>query len=128
MYEHKYQALISPKKFIVRMLKHLVVTGSLIFLSLGIGILGYRIFVNLSWIDSLLNASMILSGMGPVNPITPPIGKIFASGYALFSGVIFMAAVGIIITPIAHRIIHRIQIDERKAAEKKEMEFKKEQD
>lgn len=128
MYEHKYQSLISRRKFIVRMLKHLAVTGTVILLSLGIGVLGYRIFVRLSWIDSLLNASMILGGMGPVNPITPPIGKLFASGYALFSGVIFIAAVGIIITPIIHRIIHRIQIDERKAAEKKERGPQKERE
>ncbi len=65
---------------------------------------------NLSWIDSLLNASMILGGMGPVNEIHSNTGKIFASFYALFSGIIFLIIVGLIFAPIYHRFLHKFHI------------------
>jgi hypothetical protein len=112
MYEHKTQPLLPRRLFIARLLKHLTVSFSLFFVSLGIGVLGYRILEGFSWLDALLNASMILGGMGPVDKLSTVYGKIFASFYALFSGVIFLAAAGIIIAPIAHRISHRLQLEE----------------
>jgi hypothetical protein len=122
MYEHKNQPLLPPRLFTTRMLKHLAVAAAVITFSLGLGILGYKFFARLSWIDALLNASMILAGEGPVQAMTTGMEKLFASFYALFSGVIFVTASGIVVTPIAHRIIHRIQIEERKDAEKKKLE------
>lgn len=122
MYEHKNQPLLSRKLFTKRMLKHLAAAGAIIAFSLGLGILGYKFIARLTWIDALLNAAMILAGEGPVHNMTTPIEKVFASAYALYSGVIFVASIGIVLTPIAHRIIHRIQIDERRDAEKKKME------
>jgi hypothetical protein len=80
------------------------------FLSLLMGILGYHFSEGLSWIDSLLNASMILSGMGPVNEINTNAGKIFASLYSLFSGIIFLASVGIFFVPIYHRFLHKFHL------------------
>jgi hypothetical protein len=68
--------------------------------------------VDLSWTDSFLNASMILSGMGPVNEIRTESGKIFAGIYALFSGLIFIAAVSLVIAPLFHRILHRFHFEE----------------
>ena len=112
MYEHKTQPLLPRRLFIARLLKHLSLSLSLFFVSLGIGVLGYRIFEGFSWLDALLNASMILGGMGPVDSLSTVYGKLFASFYALFSGVIFLAGAGIIIAPIAHRIIHQLHLQE----------------
>jgi len=81
---------------------------------LGIGVLGYHIFAHLSWIDSLLNASMILAGMGPVgDPLPTNTAKIFASCYALFSGLAFIGIVSVLLAPFLHRMLHRIHAEER---------------
>ena len=84
----------------------------LILIALFIGIAGYHWVSGLSWIDSLLNASMILGGMGPVNPLSGNGAKIFASLYALFSGLVFIAVMGIFFAPIMHRILHKFHIDD----------------
>ncbi len=114
MYEHKSEPLISLKKFFNRVFFHLLAALAVIAISLGIGVIGYHLTEGLSWIDSLLNASMILGGMGPVDKIVTDGGKIFASLYALFSGIIFLVSVGIIIAPIAHRLLHNLHIDDKK--------------
>lgn len=76
-----------------------------------IGILGYRIVAGMSWIDALLNASMILGGMGPVDPLNSNAAKLFASFYAIFSGVVFLAVVGILAAPVVHRFLHRFHLE-----------------
>jgi hypothetical protein len=76
--------------------------------------LGYHVFVSLNWVDSFLNAAMILGGMGPVNPLTTNAGKIFAGIYAIYSGIAFLLIVGITFTPVVHRFIHKLHIDETK--------------
>jgi hypothetical protein len=76
-----------------------------------IGILGYRLLEEFSWIDSILNAAMILGGMGPVNPLRTDAGKLFASFYALFSGIIFLVSVGVFLTPIYHRLLHQFHLE-----------------
>jgi hypothetical protein len=80
---------------------------------LGIGVVGYHIFAHLSWIDSLLNASMILAGMGPVDPLPTNTAKIFASCYALFSGLAFIGIVSVLLAPFVHRMLHRIHAEEQ---------------
>ncbi len=85
----------------------------LIGLSLGLGVLGYHFVAGLNWVDALLNAAMILTGMGPVNALSSDAAKLFASAYALFSGVVFISATGILLTPIFHRVLHRFHIEER---------------
>ena len=79
--------------------------------SLGIGIVGYHLFVGLGWLDALLNASMILTGMGPVDPVTTAGGKLFASAYALFSGVAFLTIVAVLLAPLIHRFLHRFHLE-----------------
>ena len=111
MYERHNQPLISRKAFIRRMLTHTSLALGLVIVSLGAGILGYHFLENLPWIDSLLNASMILGGMGPVNALTTDAGKIFASLYALFSGMVFLVVAGLLVAPVAHRILHRMHLD-----------------
>lgn len=112
MYEHHTQPLLSRKQFLFRLLKHGAVSLALLSASLGIGILGYHHLEGLSWIDALLNAAMILGGMGPVDTLYTSSGKIFASVYAIFSGTIFLVGAGILITPVVHRLIHSLQLEE----------------
>ena len=78
--------------------------------SLFIGMLGYHFLEHLSWVDSLLNASMIIGGMGPVNPLQTNAGKIFASFYAIYAGVILLASVGVLAAPIFHRFLHHFHL------------------
>jgi len=79
--------------------------------SISIGILGYHLFGGLSWIDSFLNASMILTGMGPVDHLETERGKLFSAFYALFSGVAFLTFVGVLFAPVYHRFLHRFHLD-----------------
>jgi hypothetical protein len=83
----------------------------IIGISLVIGMLGYHYLEDLSWVDALLNASMLLGGMGPVDQLHTTAGKIFASLYALFSGMILLVAVGVLIAPVFHRFLHRFHLD-----------------
>ncbi len=82
----------------------------LVAVSWMIGILGYRLLEGLPWIDSTLNAAMILGGMGPVDQLHTNAGKIFASFYALFSGIIFLVSVGVLLAPIIHRLLHQFHL------------------
>ena len=111
MFEHHSEPLASRSEFAQRMLRFGSVTAGLILFSLGIGMLGYHYLESLSWIDSLLNASMILGGMGPVNTLQTDAGKIFASFYALYSGIILLASVGVLGAPIFHRFMHRFHLE-----------------
>jgi|SRR5690349_12696677 hypothetical protein len=113
MYEHHKQPLAKPSVFAKRLALNAILGLILLIFSLGIGMLGYHFLENLSWIDSLLNASMILGGMGPVNPLQTDAGKIFASFYAIYSGVILLASVGILATPIFHRFLHKFHLAEK---------------
>lgn len=113
MYEHHKQPLAKPDVFAKRLMKNGLIGVALLFLSLGMGMVGYHFLEGLSWIDSLLNASMILGGMGPVNPLQTNAGKIFASFYAIYSGVILLASVGILATPIFHRFLHHFHLAEK---------------
>ena len=112
MYERKEEPLASPQMFARRLALNGLIGALLLTFSLGIGMLGYHFLENLSWIDSLLNASMILGGMGPVDPMKTNAGKIFASFYAIYSGVILLASVGILIAPIFHRFLHHFHLAE----------------
>lgn len=111
MLEHHTQPLATRAQFAQRMLRYSLVTGGIIVFSLVIGMLGYHYLESLSWVDSLLNASMILGGMGPVNALQTNAGKLFASFYALYSGIILLASVGILVTPIFHRFMHRFHLE-----------------
>ena len=76
-----------------------------------VGILGYRTLEHMSWIDSILNSAMILGGMGPVNQLNTDAGKLFASFYAIFSGVVFLVAIGVLLAPVLHRFLHRFHLE-----------------
>ena len=93
------------------MFRYFLLSGGLISGSLLLGILGYRWIAGLDWVDSLLNAAFILTGMGPVDPMKTVQAKLFASAYALFSGVVFISAVGVLLTPGLHRVLHHFHLE-----------------
>ena len=104
------ESLLSRPAFVVRQARYALVAAGIVTLSLGIGVVGYRSFGGLTWIDALVNASFILTGMGPVDPMLTVAGKLFASGYAIFSGVAFLSTIGVLMTPLAHRVLHRFHL------------------
>jgi hypothetical protein len=114
MFERKHEKLAPLSVFIRRMVNSVATAGLLILAALSIGISGYHWIAGFNWVDSLLEASMILGGMGPVNQLPTTGAKIFASAYALFSGLIFIGVMGIVLTPAAHRLLHKFHIDEGK--------------
>ena len=111
MYEHKKQPLVPITTFYQRVLKNIFIALLVMMVCLIIGVAGYHYTANIPWLDSLHNASMILSGMGPVVEIKTVGGKWFSSAYALFSGVVFITNVGIILAPTLHRLFHRLNLD-----------------
>jgi hypothetical protein len=111
VYEHRSHPLLSRAKFARRVVRHLLLGVFLIGVALGMGVVGYHSIGGLSWIDSLLNASMILGGMGPVDPLRSTAAKLFASFYALFSGLAFVGIASLMLAPFAHRLLHRFHIE-----------------
>jgi hypothetical protein len=113
MFERKHQKVASVLVFIKRLGRCLAAAVLLILAALLIGVAGYHWIAGLGWVDALLNASMILGGMGPVNSLVNNAAKIFASFYALFSGLVFIAVMGIVLSPVAHRMLHKFHVDEK---------------
>jgi hypothetical protein len=113
MYEHKSQRLAPKHVYYKRILRNGLFAFSILAFCLLIGIMGYHYTCDATWIDSLHNASMILSGMGPVIEIKTTPGKWFSSLYALFSGVAFITNIGLLIAPIAHRFFHRLHMEDK---------------
>lgn len=107
MFESKSKPVISRQAFTNRIFKWAGVTIALVALSLFVGMAGYHYLENMAWIDALLNASMILGGMGEVDPLKTEAGKIFASFYALYSGFFLIICGGLFLAPIFHRILHK---------------------
>ena len=113
MYEHRTHRLLSRAAFAKRVARHGVLALFVVVIALGMGVLGYHYLGELGWLDSLLNASMILGGMGPVDPLHRPIAKLFAACYALFSGLVFIGVASVLVAPFAHRLMHSLHLDER---------------
>ena len=103
--------LHSRKHFFKNLTKSFITGFVMILVSLGIGGLGYHFYGNLDWLSAFLNASMILTGMGPVDPMISSTGKLFAIFYSLFSGVTFLIIAGIIFAPIYQRFLHKFHLD-----------------
>jgi hypothetical protein len=112
MFEHRTDPLLPGHRFAWRVVWFLGLSAGAIGFALGIGVLGYHYCGGLPWIDALVNASMILGGMGPVDPITTRTGKLFASAYALFSGLLFIGAASLVLAPFIHRIMHTIHLED----------------
>lgn len=111
MFERKHERPAPIHVFIRRMLMAIGIAAGLVIPALLIGIIGYHWIAGFEWVDSFLEASMILGGMGPVNALHSDGAKIFAALYALFSGVVFIGVMGIILTPVVHRVLHKFHFD-----------------
>lgn len=113
MYEHRKQPLATRSVYYRRIVRNILFALFVLLLCLAIGVVGYHYTAGIPWLDSLHNASMILSGMGPVVEIKTTAGKWFSSAYALFSGIVFITNVGIILAPAIHRLFHRLHLEEK---------------
>lgn len=111
MYERPHQPIVSPRRFIRRVAHHGLIAAVITAVALAIGVLGYHYVAGKTWVDAFLNASMILGGMGPIGDIDTDAGKIFASFYALFAGLVFIGIAGIMTAPFAHRLLHHFHAE-----------------
>ena len=113
MYESRRQRPLPRAHFVRRLGLHLALALGLLAVSLGIGMAGYVAFEQLPWIDAFLNAAMLLGGMGPVDLPKTQAGKLFAGLYALYAGLVFIAAAALVLAPVVHRVLHRFHWDEK---------------
>jgi hypothetical protein len=113
MYERRTQPLANSRIFYKRLFYNILFAFAILGCCLVIGVLGYHFIAGASWIDAFHNASMILSGMGPVIEIKNVGGKMFSSFYALFSGVVFITNIGVILAPLAHRLYHSLHLQDK---------------
>jgi hypothetical protein len=112
-FERKGERLAPLSRFAWRVIVSVGITACLVLVALSVGVSGYHWIAGFDWVDAILEASMILAGMGPVNPLRSSSSKLFAAGYALFSGLIFIAVTGILLAPALHRLMHAFHIDEK---------------
>jgi hypothetical protein len=111
MFEHHRKPLLNRRAFIERQIRYFGFSSLILLFSIGVGTAGYHCWGKLSWIDSFLNASMILTGMGPVDHLETSAGKLFSVFYALFSGVSFLTFVAVLFAPFYHRFLHKFHLD-----------------
>jgi len=111
MFERKSEPIASRAMFVKRLALCFGIALAMIAVALGLGIMGYHWIAGLPWVDALLNASMILGGMGPVDHLATSASKVFASLYAIFSGLVFISVMGVILAPVLHRVMHRFHLD-----------------
>jgi hypothetical protein len=111
MYEHRRQPLLSRPAFTRRLARHGQISLLLVLGSLAIGTLGFHLLSGQLWIDALLNSAMLLGGMGPVGDLGPTVGKLFASFYALYAGLVFLVVAGLLFVPVFHRVLHRFHLE-----------------
>jgi len=117
LFENKSQPLLPRRQFYQRMAAAVGMTLVIIVVSLAFGMTGYHFLGGLPWLDALLNSSMILTGMGPVDPMQSTGGKLFATVYALYSGVAFLSMTAVLLAPIIHRAMHTFHLDAEEGAD-----------
>lgn len=108
---HHHKPLLTRQQFARRQARYALFSLLILAFSIGIGMAGYHYFGHLTWVDSFLNASMILTGMGPVDHMESDAGKLFSSFYALFSGVAFLTFVAVLFSPAYRRFMHKFHLD-----------------
>ena len=119
MFVKKTEPLVERGEFFLRVLQHFLIAAAIMMGSLAIGVTGYYVFESLPWLDALLNASMILGSMGPVDPIRTTAGKLFASLYALYAGLVFVVVAGVLPLPALHRLLHHFHLSDEEGSEDK---------
>lgn len=115
MFEHRTEPLLPRRAFFGRLMRCSATGAALVAISLFIGMLGYHVLEGFSWLDAFVNASMLLGGMGPVDPVRTAGGKLFAGLYALYCGFAVLAIAGIIFAPVVHRLLHRFHLERGKS-------------
>ncbi|MBB5752846.1 hypothetical protein [Prosthecomicrobium pneumaticum] len=116
-YEHGDQPLLSRARFFRRLGANVGLALALIGTSLAFGMAGYHFLAGLAWIDAFLNAAMILSGMGPVDPLEGTAAKLFAGLFAIYSGLLVVATASLIFAPVLHRVLHRLHLRDEQDAD-----------
>ncbi|MGH7287421.1 MAG: hypothetical protein ACREI8_05315 [Myxococcota bacterium] len=111
MLEHRTAPLLPISQFARRQFAFAAISVAIVGAALGLGSAGYHVIAGLPWVDALLNAAMILSGMGPVDPMRTVPAKLFAAAYALFSGVAFVSTVAVLFAPLVHRFLHHFHLE-----------------
>jgi hypothetical protein len=111
MFERRHQELLPRGQFLARLARSVALAAAIVVTALGIGVVGYHEIEGLPWVDAILDAAMILSGMGPVSTLRTTPGKLFAASYALFSGIVFVAMAAVVVAPLLHRLMHRFHLD-----------------
>lgn len=114
MYEKKSQKPIARRAFAARLVRHLAAAGILVSGSLAVGVLGYMLFEGLPLVDAFLNAALLLGGLGPMTTLGQASGKVFTGLYALFGALVFVVSTALVVTPVAHRLLHKFHWDERR--------------
>jgi hypothetical protein len=114
MYESRTHPLLSREKFVRRVLRHVAAASVVLVISIALGMAGYEHFENLPWRDAFLNSAMLLGGMGPVDAPKTDAGKLFAGLYALYAGLVFLFAAGVVLAPVLHRIMHKFHWEQDK--------------
>jgi hypothetical protein len=115
MYQRKIPDLAPIHTYLRRVAINVAIAAAIMFVSLCAGIAGYRGTEGMPWIDALLNASMIMGGMGPVDTLKTHAGKLFASFYALYCGLVLILTAGIVLAPVVHRLLHRFHLEDAKS-------------
>jgi hypothetical protein len=123
-FEHKSEPLLPLRLFLGRLARSAGLGLGIVAVSLLLGMIGYRVLVNLGWVDAFLNASMLLGGMGPLDPPKTVAGKLFSGMYALYCGFAVLGIAGVIFAPVYHRFIHRFHL-EAEHGQKKPVKAKK---
>ena len=112
-FEHRAQPVIPRDRFLVRLAHSGIIAVALVAVSLAVGMIGYHVLEGLSWIDAFLDASMLLGGMGPVHTPATFGGKLFAGLFALYCGLAVILVAGVMLAPVAHRILHKFHMEGR---------------
>jgi hypothetical protein len=111
VFEHRSEGILPGHRFALRLLRHLMISGGIVLVSLIVGMIGYEHFEHLGRRDAFLNSAMLLGGMGPVDTNLSPAGKVFAGAFALYAGLVFVVAASVLVAPVVHRILHTVHCD-----------------
>jgi hypothetical protein len=114
-FEKKHEDVLPRRAFFLRLSRSVGISLLIVVFSLLLGSVGYRYFGGVPWVDALLNASMILTGMGPVDPMRTTEAKLFATFYALYSGIAFLTMMSIVLAPVIHRFLHKFHLEDEDA-------------
>ncbi|NYT77500.1 two pore domain potassium channel family protein [Alcaligenaceae bacterium] len=112
MYESKNEPLLPKSRFALRMLHHLGLAALIVMATMALGVLGHLLLEPLHWHDALLNTSLIVAGIGPYILPTSGAGKLFLAGYGMLVGLVFVGTLGVVLAPLAHRLVHRFHLDD----------------